>query len=110
MKTEFINKDHYHLIGIGGIGMSAIALALLKKGYSVSGSDLVKNQEIKKLKELGAGEILITSVDQDGTAKGPDKELIEKASAISKLPIIFGGGISSINDIEFCLGKKMCLL
>ena len=54
MNTELINKDHFHLIGIGGIGMSAIAMALIKKGYSVSGSDLVKNQETQKLKELGA--------------------------------------------------------
>ncbi len=34
--------------------MSAIAIALIKKGYSVSGSDLVKNKETKRLKELGA--------------------------------------------------------
>ena len=29
-----------HLIGIGGTGMSAIAVVLLEKGYQVSGSDL----------------------------------------------------------------------
>ena len=34
--------------------MSAIALALIKKGYSVSGSDLITNKETQKLKELGA--------------------------------------------------------
>ena len=34
--------------------MSAIAMGLLKKGYTVSGSDLVKNDETKKLKKLGA--------------------------------------------------------
>ena len=34
--------------------MSAIALALIKKGYSVSGSDLIKNKETKRLKEMGA--------------------------------------------------------
>ena len=34
--------------------MSAVAIALIKKGYSVSGSDLVKNQETQRLKELGA--------------------------------------------------------
>ena len=34
--------------------MSAIALALIKKGFSVSGSDLIQNQETQKLKELGA--------------------------------------------------------
>jgi len=39
--------------------MSALAMGLLKKGYSVSGSDLVKNEETKKLEKLGA--IIFTS-------------------------------------------------
>jgi len=47
-------KSHFHFFGIGGIGMSALAIGLLKKGYSVSGSDLVKNNETKKLEKLGA--------------------------------------------------------
>ncbi len=54
MNTKLVVKDHFHFIGIGGIGMSAIALALIKKGYSVSGSDLVKNQETNNLEALGA--------------------------------------------------------
>ena len=52
-------KSHFHFIGIGGIGMSAVAMGLLKKGYSVSGSDLVKNDETMKLKQLGA--VIFTS-------------------------------------------------
>ena len=54
MHKELSLKGHFHFIGIGGIGMSAIAIALIKKGYSVSGSDLIKNNEIERLKELGA--------------------------------------------------------
>ena len=54
MNTKLQSKGHFHFIGIGGIGMSAIAIALIKKGYSVSGSDLVKNKETQRLKELGA--------------------------------------------------------
>ena len=54
MNTKLQSKGHFHFIGIGGIGMSAIAIALIKKGYSVSGSDLVKNKETQTLKELGA--------------------------------------------------------
>jgi len=49
-----MSKSHFHFIGIGGIGMSAVAMGLLKKGYSVSGSDLVKNNETYKLEQLGA--------------------------------------------------------
>ena len=54
MNKKLRHKDHFHFIGIGGIGMSAIAMALIKKGYSVSGSDLVQNKETKSLKRLGA--------------------------------------------------------
>ena len=49
MDKKLLLKSHFHFIGIGGIGMSAIAMGLLKKGYTVSGSDLVINNETKKL-------------------------------------------------------------
>ena len=54
MDKELIPKSHFHFIGIGGIGMSALAMGLLKKGSSVSGSDFIKNNETNKLEHLGA--------------------------------------------------------
>lgn len=42
-----------HIVGIGGIGMSGIALILKSKGYGVQGSDIAENQMVKKLKEKG---------------------------------------------------------
>jgi len=48
-----MNK-HYHLIGIGGIGMSAVAQLLIKRGFKVSGSDLKENRSIEELKKSGA--------------------------------------------------------
>lgn len=45
---------HYHLIGIGGIGMSGIAKLLLRKGIEVSGSDIKESKTIGELRELGA--------------------------------------------------------
>lgn len=48
-----MNK-HYHFIGIGGIGMGALAILLLKKGYQVSGSDVRENQMVLNLREQGA--------------------------------------------------------
>jgi len=47
-------KKSYHLIGIGGIGMSGIAQLLLKSGFNVSGSDLKENRITDELKNLGA--------------------------------------------------------
>jgi UDP-N-acetylmuramate--alanine ligase len=43
-----------HLVGIGGIGMSAIAQVLLEQGYEVSGSDLVRTKITGRIKERGA--------------------------------------------------------
>lgn len=43
-----------HLIGVGGIGMSAIARLLLTHGYEVSGSDLGTGEILRQLESLGA--------------------------------------------------------
>jgi len=43
-----------HMIGIGGTGMNGIAEVLLNLGYTVSGSDLGKNEATKRLKRIGA--------------------------------------------------------
>jgi imidazole glycerol-phosphate synthase subunit HisF len=43
--------------------------------------------------DLGAGEVLITSIDQDGTEKGFDIDLMQRASLISKVPVIASGGM-----------------
>ena len=47
-------KDSFHFIGIGGIGMSALAHILLQKGSAVSGSDIAKSDVIESLKQSGA--------------------------------------------------------
>jgi UDP-N-acetylmuramate--alanine ligase len=49
-----VNNKHIHFIGIGGIGMSAIAQILLQGGNRISGSDLKENSITDKLKGLGA--------------------------------------------------------
>ena len=54
MDKKLSKKKHFHFIGIGGIGMSALAMGLLKKGNSISGSDLVKNNETLQLQQAGA--------------------------------------------------------
>ncbi len=42
--------------------------------------------------ERGAGEILLTSIDRDGTSDGYDLELIAAATAVSEVPVIASGG------------------
>ena len=53
--------------------------------------------------ERGVGEILITSVDQDGTRKGFDIELFKSVSELIEIPLIACGGCGSLNDIKMLL-------
>ncbi len=53
----------------------------------------------KKVEELGAGEILLTSMDGDGTQKGYDLELNKYVSEAVNIPVIASGGAGSLNDI-----------
>jgi cyclase len=55
-------------------------------------------QWIEKVQELGAGELLINSIDADGTREGFDLELIEKVRKIAAVPIIASGGAGKISD------------
>jgi cyclase len=47
----------------------------------------------KKAEALGAGELIITSINKDGTKKGMDTSLIEKISNNASIPIIAHGGL-----------------
>lgn len=54
MKKLFSDKiKNVHLIGIGGISMSALAKILHKNGYTVSGSDFQNGKEVQELLDLG---------------------------------------------------------
>ncbi len=54
-KVDALDPDQrpYHFVGIGGVGMSALAYILAKQGYRVSGSDLTSNVRTQRLAALG---------------------------------------------------------
>jgi imidazole glycerol-phosphate synthase subunit HisF len=54
---------------------------------------------VKKIVALGAGEILLTSVDREGMLNGYDIELIKCTSNLIEIPLIASGGMGSPNDI-----------
>lgn len=47
-------RKHFHFIGIGGIGMSALARILIRKGEKISGSDIKESEVIRHLEDEGA--------------------------------------------------------
>ena len=75
--------------------------AMTEMGREKSGKDAL--DWIKEVQEIGVGEILLTSVDQDGTLKNPDFELIKKASVLTKIPLIVCGGLTKTSDIKSVL-------
>ena len=54
----------------------------------------------KELEQLGAGEIIINSIDQDGVMKGYDLALIEKIAESISIPLTVLGGAGSLADIK----------
>lgn len=57
----------------------------------------------KQVQRLGAGEILLTSMDRDGTKKGFDVELLKLISSKVKIPVIASGGAGSLQDLADAL-------
>jgi cyclase len=66
-------------------------------------TDLEAIDWIRRLEQLGAGEILLTSMDRDGTRAGYDLDLLRAASAAVRIPVIASGGAGSLADLAEAL-------
>ncbi len=59
----------------------------------------------KKVERLGAGEILLTSMDRDGTKKGYDLDLVRAVSQAVRIPVIASGGVGTLGHLADGLVK-----
>lgn len=66
---------------------------MIENGRETTGLDAV--EWAKRVAELGAGEILLTSIDSDGMRRGFDLELTSAVSQAVKIPVIASGGAAS---------------
>jgi cyclase len=57
---------------------------------------------LKKIEDIGAGEILLNAIHKDGTLSGFDLDLIDMVKNYTKLPIIVSGGAGSWDDFYIC--------
>ncbi len=57
--------------------------------------------------EFGAGEILLTSIDKEGTRSGFDTKLIKKASEICSIPLIISGGFGVKEHLDSVLKSQV---
>ena len=89
-----------------------IALGLdAKNGYlSVSGWKKNSNQLtldfLKEVNDYGAGRLIYTDINRDGTKPSPNFEETTNVANVSNCPVIISGGVSSIDDIKKAKGLK----
>ena len=101
-KNKLLNQAHYHFIGLGGIGMSGIALFLLKKGLSVSGSDISENDRLQEIKKNGG---IIFESQQPENIK-----LILKKFNLKKIVIVISSAINNKNkELNYCIDQKLVI-
>ena len=66
-------------------------------GRNNSGLDAL--EFAKKMEDSGAGELLVTSMDRDGTQIGYDIELMKKISSMVNIPLIASGGVGNLDHL-----------
>ncbi len=71
-------------------------------------SGMTVKEWVKIGQEAGAGEILLTSVDRDGTYKGLDIELISEITNGIRIPVIASGGLGKEQDFVDAIKKGNC--
>lgn len=63
-------------------------------------TDIIAADFIRRIEDMGAGEIMINDVLKDGTLSGYDEVLIQQMSSGVKIPVIACGGASSTDDLK----------
>lgn len=111
INTAAINNPEFIKIAAREFGSSTIVISVevirhsngdyycfTDNGREITGINAF--EWIKKVQDFGAGEILLTSIDKEGTKKGLDLELINSISKITEIPLIVHGGIGRLEDLE----------
>lgn len=79
-------------------------------GRKATGLDVI--EWAQKVEELGAGELLVTSMDADGTKEGYDIELLQELNKVASIPVIASGGAGKLEHLKEALvaGKADAVL
>ncbi len=104
VKNPEVVKDSSHKFGSQCIVVAIDAKKIGNKweifthgGRNSTGLDAI--EFAKRMEETGAGELLVTSMDRDGTQIGYDIELILKISSKVNIPVIASGGVGNLDHL-----------
>ena len=110
-KPEIINKgakkfgSQFVTVAVDAKKIKGKWKVFIKGGRKNTGIDLIN--WIKEVEKRGAGEILLTSMDFDGTRKGYDIEMLEAVSKEINIPLIASGGAGRPSHLKEVLQKKV---
>lgn len=110
INTAAVNNPNFISEAASKFGSSTIVVALevIKSGdgkylvFTDSGREHTGLDAVEwaiEVEKLGAGELVITSVDKEGTGEGYDLELIRMISTVVSIPIIAHGGAKDPEDV-----------
>ena len=115
INTGAIHNKNFLKEAVKVFGTSTICISIetLKiddsyKIYTDSGrTEINKNtfDWIKEVQDIGVGEIILTSINNEGTGKGFDINLYEKASRITDIPLLAHGGAKTPDDVYEVFSK-----
>ncbi len=121
VKNPDLIKDSAKRFGSQAI-VAAIDVKFINGNYKVfvkggrEETELYGFDWCKKVEELGAGEILLTSMDKDGTRSGYDIEFLKKLKSHVSIPVIASGGAGdekdfldafNISNVDACLAASL---
>jgi len=115
--TSAFLDEVFLLEAVNAFGSSTISVCIdvrkdkeievrFQNGLKKSTDDL-KNT-IQNLEQLGVGEIIIQSINNDGMRMGYDLETVSLATTISTVPVVALGGASSLEDISTAFKETNC--
>jgi len=103
-KANLINKLA-KILGSQSVVVDVQAKKIGNKWFCLTDNGRINSKKelshwIKEIQSRGAGEILLQSVDKDGSMKGFDIELLESILNKIKVPLIFSSGCGSLENIK----------
>ncbi len=122
INTAAINDPELVKVASSEFGSQCIVVAIDAKRKQNSWEVYIKGGRVptgidaidwaKKVEELGAGEILLTSMDRDGTKLGYDLELTKSVSQAVNIPVIASGGAGTLHHFyqAFTIGGADAVL
>ena len=110
INTHAVENPTFITEAANGFGSQCIVVAIDAKQYAAGQYEVLVNGGhdstgldvvawAKTVEERGAGEILITSIDRDGTMEGYDLDLINSVASAVNIPVIANGGAGLLYDL-----------